>query len=153
MKHGLATAGTPSWSFAGALLLFGSLAPAVGCSSSPSSSSSSVKCGATQCGPGSDCIDDGSGPRCQKVCTKQADCPFNWFCNDGQPKSWCAPGTYTFTKQPGQWGDSCPPSGGEANAACDAAEGFGCYGTSPTDAYAMCTIFDCAKDRDCPGGW
>jgi hypothetical protein len=33
------------------------------------------------------------------------------------------------------------------------ADGFACFGISPTDANAFCTIFDCAADSDCPGGW
>jgi hypothetical protein len=54
----------------------------------------------------------------------------------------------------GQWGATCPPSGGEAkNAACDTADNFSCYGTSPTDATAFCTLFGCVDDSDCPGTW
>jgi hypothetical protein len=46
------------------------------------------------------------------------------------------------------------PSGGEDNnPACDAQDSFGCYGVSPTDANAFCTVFDCQADSDCPGGW
>jgi hypothetical protein len=46
------------------------------------------------------------------------------------------------------------PGGGESNnPACDVADGFSCYGISPADANAFCTIFGCTKDSDCPGGW
>jgi hypothetical protein len=54
----------------------------------------------------------------------------------------------------GQWGASCPPSGGEGkNPACDVADGFACFGASPTDATAFCTLFGCEFDSDCPGTW
>jgi hypothetical protein len=33
------------------------------------------------------------------------------------------------------------------------ANGFACYGQSPTDADAYCTVFGCQADSDCPGGW
>jgi hypothetical protein len=127
-----------------------------GCSSS--SPSASPKCDPARCPTGNACVDDGSdaGPHCGKVCTRQSDCPFNSYCNDGQPKSWCVPTTIVPPipkAASGQWGDFCPPNGGENNAACDVADTFGCYGTSPTDANAFCTFFDCAIDSDCKGGW
>ena len=38
----------------------------------------------------------------------------------------------------------CVPTGGELNNPdCDGADGFACYGTSPTDASAFCTVFGC----------
>jgi hypothetical protein len=103
---------------------------------------------------GSVCVDDGTagGPTCKKVCTAQGDCPFNTYCNDGLanglPVNWCAPTTTALSQSGGQWGASCLPSG-----ACDTGDGFACFGTSPTDATAFCTMFDCSRDRDCPGGW
>jgi hypothetical protein len=46
------------------------------------------------------------------------------------------------------------PTGGEtSNPNCDAADGFWCYGTSPTDANSFCTVVGCTADTDCPGGW
>jgi hypothetical protein len=39
------------------------------------------------------------------------------------------------------------------NPLCDTADAFICYGKSPTDATAVCTIDGCAQDSDCPGGW
>lgn len=117
--------------------------------------SSSSRCGhGPQCGQGTACIDDGSGagPSCKKTCTKQTDCPLNTFCNDavadGLPVNFCAASTYPVIKQAGQWGDPCVPV-----AACDALDSFECFGTSPADANAFCTIYDCTLDSDCPGGW
>ena len=142
------------WSFAAAALLAIALLPFAGCSSS-THSTTAAKCGSSSCGAGSACIDDGSdaGPSCQTICTKQSDCPFNWYCNDGQPKSWCVRNTITFSKQRGQFNDACLPSGGEKNPACDTVDTFGCYATSPTDANAFCTLLDCKPDSDCKGGW
>jgi hypothetical protein len=110
-----------------------------------------LACDPRHCAQGNECIDDhsGSGPTCHRVCTQQADCPSGWFCNDGLPggtKSWCVQNTRVIASQPGQWGASCKP-------ACDTADGFACYGRSPTDANAFCTLFDCAKDSDRVGGW
>lgn len=54
----------------------------------------------------------------------------------------------------GRWGAPCPPGGGETNnKACDTANGFACYGSSPTDAAAFCTLIGCHQDGDCPGSW
>jgi hypothetical protein len=139
-----------------ALGLLGSFAPAVGCSSS--SSPAAPACDSSKCAPGNQCIDDGSGSgaTCHEVCTAQT-CPFGWYCNDGmaagQPANWCVQGTTPLTATAGQWQTPCSPSGGETNPACDTADGFYCYGQSPTDANAFCTIFQCAQDSDCPGGW
>ena len=137
----------------GTSLLLLILLAVAGCSSS--THSNAVRCNPSSCAAGSACVSDGSdaGPSCQKLCTQQTDCPFNWFCNDGQPNSWCVRSTIMFSKQSGQFGDFCSPSGGENNAACDTADTFGCYGNSPTDANAFCTLFDCAQDSDCQGGW
>jgi hypothetical protein len=130
----------------GSLLLAGLVSPS-GCSPS-SPTSAPPRCDPSHCAPGSDCIDDGSdaGPSCRKVCTQQADCPFSWYCNDAQPKSGCVPSTIPLTKHTGQWGELCPPE-------CNTLDTFDCYGTSPTDANAFCTLFDCAQDSDCKGGW
>jgi hypothetical protein len=118
-------------------------------------------CDSSKCAPGNKCIDDGSGigAICRKVCSTQADCPFNYYCNDapgpGVYGSWCAKQSTTYPERPGgQWGAQCPPSGGEANnPACDGADGFACYGVTPTDANAFCTVLGCKQDTDCPGGW
>jgi hypothetical protein len=137
---------------AAALVLL--LAPPFGCSSGPAAA---PVCVSSQCPAGNECVDDGSGkgPACHQVCTNAGECPFNTFCNDGQPESWCAPSTYPVPQLPtGQWGAVCVPTGGELNNPdCDGADGFACYGTSPTDASAFCTVFGCTVDTDCAGGW
>jgi hypothetical protein len=139
---------------AAAVALAFAMAPPVGCSSS---GDGAPACVSSHCPPGNECIDDGSGKgaACHQVCTSSSECPFNSTCNDGQPKSWCTANTYSVPQQPtGQWGTPCVPSGGESNNPnCDAADGFWCYGTSPTDANSMCTVFGCAADTDCAGGW
>jgi hypothetical protein len=87
------------------------------------------------------------------VCTQQ-DCPFGYYCNDGQPKSWCVQNTLAFPSVPmGQWGWPCTPPKWLDNPACDLGNGFGCYGISPSDASAFCTQFFCVADSDCAGGW
>jgi hypothetical protein len=130
------------------------LLPPVGCSSS---GEGPPACVSSRCPAGNECIDDGSGKglSCHQVCTNSSECPFNTFCNDGQPKSWCVASTYPVPQLPtGQWGTICSPTGGAANNPdCDGADGFACYGTSPTDASAFCTVFGCTVDTDCPGSW
>ena len=152
MKHGLTRRDDTHWRHrtrsAGAIahLALVAFVLALGCSSS---TPPAAKCGgAPACASGASCIDDGSdaGPSCQKACTGQADCPFNSYCNDGQPTSWCAPSTYAVPQGAGQWGALC--SGG-----CDTADSFDCYGVLPTDPNALCTLPDCLYDSDCPGGW
>jgi hypothetical protein len=139
----------------------GLLAAAIGCSSGSSPSGSSAPHCASQCAAGNQCIDDGSGsgPQCHLVCTGQT-CPFGYYCNDGvlsgQAADWCAPNTTAVSEPDGSspWGTPCLPTKGESsNPACDLADGFICYGVSPTDANAFCTIDGCQQDSDCPGGW
>jgi hypothetical protein len=114
-------------------------------------------CVSSRCPPGNECIDDGSGKgaACRQACTSSSQCPFNSFCNDGQPKSWCTANSYVVPQQPsGQWGASCMPMFGENNnPSCDAVDGFWCYGISPTDASSYCTVFGCMVDTDCAGGF
>jgi hypothetical protein len=145
--------------FAVVAVLLGLTGPS-GCSSS--SSQAGPPCGhSSHCGSGTACIDDGSGsgPSCKKVCTGQADCPFNTYCNDGLANGlaadFCAPTTYPVTEEPtGQWGALClPPGGGSGDSLCDTADYFECYGTSPADANPFCTIADCVADSDCRAGW
>ncbi|HEY3816142.1 MAG TPA: hypothetical protein VGL81_03170 [Polyangiaceae bacterium] len=149
----------------GSLIAFAPLLPA--CSSgSKSPGPAAPSCNQAKCAAGNECIDDGSGsgPVCHEVCTGQT-CPFGWYCNDGAvvspsaaqsgtPTNWCVQGTTPLSATAGQWGTGCLPSGGESNnKACDSADSFSCYGQTPTDADAFCTIFGCAADSDCPGGW
>jgi hypothetical protein len=140
--------------FAAAWGLFCTLAGAGGCSNSS-------ECESSRCAAGNACIDDGtgSGTTCHLLCTAQSDCPYGYYCNDGQlgsqGKNWCAPNTNYPPANPDedQWSKACPASGGEKNAACDYANFFACYGTSPTDATSFCTEFGCSQDSDCKGGW
>lgn len=122
-------------------------------------------CDSSQCTAGNQCVDDGQGTSCHKVCTQQSDCPANWYCNDGlpggEPLSWCVQNTATYAPAGGQWYapdgggvDLCQASKGEgANPGCDWSQGFACFGISPTDGNAYCTQFACSADTDCPGGW
>jgi hypothetical protein len=116
-----------------------------------------AQCVSSRCPKGNECVDDGSGKGavCHQTCTASSQCPFNSYCNDGQPKSWCVESTFSVPQKPaGQWLAACLPTGGETNnPGCDAADGFWCYGTSPTDANSFCTVFGCTADTDCPGGW
>jgi len=148
MNHG-------SWrrlGFAAAWGLLGTFICASGCASK-------AECETSRCAAGNACIDDGtgSGSTCHKVCTGQADCPYGYYCNDGQLGSegqdWCVPNTNYPPQASGQWMTPCPTSGGEKNAACDWNDFFACYGTGPTDAASFCTEFGCGEDSDCKGGW
>jgi hypothetical protein len=125
------------------------LAGATGCSKSACDS----------CAAGNQCIDDGTGagPSCHQVCSAQAGCPPNWYCNDGQKAggvSWCVQNTITADGGPGQWGAPCNPAAGEGkNPGCDWDQGFACYAQSPADGNAYCTQFACTTNSDCKGGW
>jgi hypothetical protein len=124
------------------------------CSSKDSGAAhSGAKCDPAACAPGNECIDDGTGASCHRVCSQQADCPSGWYCNDGQLKSWCVANTNWPAKAAGQWGTPCVPPKESDNPACDTQNGFACYGNVPSDANAFCTIFGCTADSDCPGGW
>ena len=70
-----------------------------------------AQCVSSRCPAGNECIDDasGKGPACHQVCTASSECPFNSFCNDGQPKSWCV-----AVDLPGA--RSSPPDNGEPPA-------------------------------------
>ena len=55
---------------------------------------------------------------------------------------------------PKQWGAACNPTKGlDNNDDCDTAQGFFCHGTSPADAAAYCTRYNCSADRECTGGF
>jgi hypothetical protein len=111
-------------------------------------------CEDSQCAAGNACVEGA----CHKICTNQAQCPANYYCNDGQangqPKNWCVASTYPVAPGPGQWHTACHARGGEgANSACDWGDQFACYGISTTDATSFCTLYGCTADSDCPGGW
>lgn len=123
----------------------------VACSSSTGAPAAGA-CDASQCAPKNECIDDGTETKCRLPCASHADCPFNYLCRAGGVKPFCVKTTLDIAKKPGgQWGAPCQPSGGEANPACDADTGFGCYATAPSDATAYCTRFECTTDLDCAG--
>ena len=136
---------------AAVLTFMGALAGAGGCSK--------AECESSKCAAGNACLDDGSGSgeTCHKVCTSQNDCPFGYYCNDGQlgsqGKNWCVENTNYPPEAAHQWNSSCPASGGEENASCDWADSFACYGNAPTDAMSFCTEYGCSQDSDCKGGW
>jgi len=65
----------------------------------------------------------------------------------------CVASTVQVTqKETGQWGFPCQANLGSKNPACDADQGFFCYGTSPTDGAAYCTTYNCNADTDCGPG-
>ena len=83
-------------------------------------------------------------------------CAFNWTCTQppGAAKSFCQKDNIEYEKRGGQWGTPCKPVGGfDHNPDCDSAHNFWCYGTSPTDAQAFCTQYQCQLDGDCRGGY
>ncbi len=109
---------------------------------------------------------------CRLVCTAPTDCPFNYHCVGGGTTeagtvSYCVKdrtpaflGKDFTAASSGEaaagapWGVPCDPTKGlDSNTDCSTTESFWCYGTSPTDANAFCTQFQCGDDGDCPGGW
>jgi hypothetical protein len=137
---------------AAVLTVLGAVAGMGGCSNS--------RCESSRCAAGNACLDDGSGSgeTCHKVCTSQGECPYGYYCNDGQlgpqGQNWCVANTNYPPERSGQWDTPCLPSNGEgSNKACDWTDFFACYGTSPTDAMSFCTEYGCSQDSDCEGGW
>lgn len=47
------------------------------------------------------------------------------------------------------FGALCDPSKGLENPGCDASKGLSCHGTSPADATAYCSYYNCSSDREC----
>jgi hypothetical protein len=138
-----------SWFSRSSVLAFVVVIAGGGCSSSKS-----TECDTSQCAPGNECINDGKETKCRLPCAAHTDCPANYFCGISSPKNFCMPTTLTIAPKPGQWGTSCLPSGGfDQNPACDSADGFACYGTGKSDANAYCTLYSCATDADCAGGY
>jgi hypothetical protein len=141
-------------------------------------------CDDSKCYSGNKCLPDATGNvSCQLPCnlqygqTPQAGqtalaCPFNYTCTDfpaGTPsgsadRAYCTPNKNPFKAATGQFGTPCDPTGGiEKNPACDSADNFWCFATSPSDGNAFCTqmFFSSSStpnppyctDADCPGGW
>ena len=65
--------------------------------------------------------------------------------------------TSTPTRTRRRSATGAPPAastgGFDKNPACGSAQGFWCYGTSPTDASAFCTVYGCKEDADCGDGF
>ena len=129
--------------------------------------SSEDACVDSGCAAGNRCLALGGETKCRKTCTSNSDpltsCPFGFTCTDtlqGQP-AFCVqsaartPDGSTLTQKPtGQWGQPCRANLTIDNPDCDRDQGFYCYGTSPTDATAYCTRYDCTNDDECgPGFW
>ncbi len=141
--------------------------------------SACVKCDPTQCLKNNDCITGWASyadylkgdksnqtTECRLKCNAPTDCPFDYHCvpsDSGQ--GYCAKdrafnGVDYKPKQTGEaaggapWGVACQPTDGlDTNPACDTSQNFWCYGTSPTDANAFCTQYQCNDDADCAAGY
>lgn len=136
-------------------------------------------CDDAKCKPGNKCISDGMSLTCRIPCksndpTSPDACPAGFHCvsaptaDDGTPKpntntageslSYCLKDNSGIVpKDKGQFGYPCDPSKGfDTNADCDTSDSshpFLCYGLSPTDGDAFCTLYDCATDDNCKAGW
>lgn len=139
-------------------LLFAVTASA--CSSS-NSTPGPATCDSSKCLPGNTCLALDGVVACRKTCSSNVDpsknCPFGYTCVEPSygAAAFCVKDNTTLTKAPkGQWGAPCAATGGVSeNPDCDSAQGFNCYGKSPTDGAAYCTRYDCQTDRDCAAGF
>ena len=152
-------------------LTAGVVAVVFAASATPACSSSeevplAPSCVDSKCAPGNKCLELDGETKCRKVCSSNADpstsCPFGYTCVDPETggEAFCQQdqvlnddGTFVTKSSKGQWGAPCNPTGGIVNADCDTDQGFLCFGTSPTDASAYCTRFDCETDRNCGAGF
>lgn len=116
-------------------------------------------CDSSKCAAGNKCLPLNGETKCRKTCASNSDpatsCPDGYTCvAHADSESFCEQNANWPVAAKGQWGTSCLPSGGlENNPACQAAEGFYCFGTGPNDGEAYCTRYDCATDRDCAPGY
>lgn len=132
-------------------------------------------CDDAKCKMGNKCISDGTAITCRLTCSSNepsdpGSCPFGFHCVDGLGKpntnkageslNYCVkdealPGKQPITqKMTGQWGTHCDASKGiDMNPDCDSAQGFQCYGESPTDTDAFCTQYGCTSDAQCRMGY
>jgi hypothetical protein len=140
------------------------VASTVGCSST--TEAPPAGCADDRCAPGNRCLPLNGETKCRKTCSSNIDpaagCPFGYTCvapdTGGEPfclqdDAKLEDGTYVKRSDNGQWGAPCNPTGGINNDACDGAQGFLCYATSPTDGAAYCTRFGCEADRNCGAGF
>lgn len=86
-----------------------------------------------------------------KPCTQPADCTGGTYCagSAATGSSVCVSYTGPGGNPTGQADAPCDPAGGLDNPDCDGAHGFKCLAASPTDASAVCALYDCTKDTDC----
>jgi hypothetical protein len=135
-------------------------AAVVACSSSDGTAAPA--CVTSRCLGGNQCIATAAeratnASLCRFPCATHTDCPFNYHCdaNAGGTSPYCVPDAKPINGPgPGQWGAPCSPLKGLANNAdCDVSQGFVCNGSSPSDATAFCTHYDCASDDDCGHGF
>jgi hypothetical protein len=140
--------------------------------STPGTSSSSGgapgPCDSSKCFAGNECLPLDGVEECRKTCSSNDDpstsCPFNYNCVSTDPENDVKPfcvettartndGELLAQKDSGQWGFPCQANLGSKNPACDTAQGFYCYGISPTDGNAYCTRYDCQSDLECGAGF
>lgn len=85
-------------------------------------------------------------------------CPGNppLGCRDAGDGKWCCPESVCLKQNgdikksdKGQFGARCNAAKGRTNPECDDAQGFYCFGLSPSDGDAYCTRYDCESDLDC----
>lgn len=126
-------------------------------------------CDSSKCATGNTCLPLDGVTSCRKTCSSNdnpaTSCPFGYNCTDTQPGSgvpaFCVAstavgpnGSALTQAAKGQWGSPCNAAGGaESNPDCDSAQGFLCYGISPSDGNAYCTLYGCTKDSDCGPGF
>ncbi|CAN5564801.1 hypothetical protein BH09MYX1_BH09MYX1_21330 [soil metagenome] len=152
---------------ASAFVALGAVTLWLGCSSTPAG------CDSSKCATGNKCLlgfatadaeqaNAGATTSCKLPCDKQDACPFNYHCSGvngvGGTDTYCVPdrpsGKPYAKKDTGQWGYACDPTKGlDTNPACDSAQNFWCYASSPTDGGAFCTQYQCKDDGDCRGGY
>jgi hypothetical protein len=141
----------PAMAIAAAALALALVSPAC-------SSKSTAGCVDSNCAEGNKCLELDGEVRCRKVCSSNHDpstsCPFNHTCvpRDGA-ESFCVKNALELTEGPGLWGTPCVASQGIDNPACDADQGFFCYGTAPNDGAAYCTLYGCGSDSECAAGY
>lgn len=123
-------------------------------------SCSSDECEDSKCAAGNRCIADQGVTKCRKTCETNWDpatsCPLNYTCKpNAAGLKYCVEDKTTVAAKPvGLWGSPCNPAGGrDANPDCDSAQGFKCFGRSPTDGASYCTRYDCTTDDDCAAGF
>ncbi|MBX3232968.1 MAG: hypothetical protein KIT84_11700 [Labilithrix sp.] len=128
-------------------------------------------CDSAKCLPGNTCLPFAGETKCRKTCGSndepETSCPLGYICMDTDPGAgvppFCVQNTAGFgdgdTRTPvtpqadGQWGTPCQANLGVENPACDTAQGFYCYATSPSDGNAYCTTYGCESNTDCGAGF